>query len=587
MRSHLLACLAFAAPAAALASSCQQGASRIALTMRAPQGLLDAATQVQLEVVEEGAASCAGAALSGAPPEDSVQSFNLDKGGCASGAAWCKEITLERDDTTRVFHVVARSPAGILAEGCTRATVDQDPLEVDIHIERYNPPKCCNDGIIEAGEQCDLGPAAAAPTDCFGNPGGPQCLGIIPDPVCECDCLAKEILLSSDNTVAPLLTNGPPGSKTELALAFGGPTGSALPGALRALYTDSFNASGPSDIDMRALDTQLYPIPTGAFRGQLRLPQCSNPLLMSGKLRTQKTPAIASIATDTTAAVYASDETFVGRLQIYLSPQTEAGCADVDPILVNTNTTQSAEDPDVAGGPAAAALIVWRSGVQLRARIWHTDGTFQPTADELFIGTIAAGARPRVAGYAGGWLVAYSGTGTGDTDGIFLARVTTTGQVTSTTLVNAMTAGIQDQPDVAVLDDGRSAVVWRNSDARIFFQRFDAGGTPRTNDQLEPLQQSSPPPAADPVVERAGAYFAAAWAAGGGTIWGRFLGADSGFAFNYVTGQTGDFEASHPGIVGERSRPSLAVGNFVAVGWQDVSAGHPGVFVRRLPLPED
>jgi hypothetical protein len=194
--------------------------------------LLDDATEVALRVVNAGAAECLESGhLEGTPPADQVQSFILGREGCPAGTSWCTSITLEKDGSTKIFAVTASGPGGLLAEGCATAVINQDPLEVRIQVRRYNEARCCGDGVRQAGEQCDTGAGAGS---CSGDLGEPGCVGMIEDEVCSCDCLGKEILLSIDNVDPdPPLTNGAPGTKTELALAFSGSAGGDRARALR------------------------------------------------------------------------------------------------------------------------------------------------------------------------------------------------------------------------------------------------------------------------------------------------------------------------------------------------------------------
>ena len=79
----------------------------------------------------------------------------------------------------------------------------------------------------------------------------------------------------------------------------------------------------------------------------------------------------------------------------------------------------------------------------------------------------------------------------------------------------------------------------------------------------------------------------AAWHADDGSVWARYIGGDSGFGYNFVTGQNADFRATHPAITTARTGAAVAIGGdgFGAIGWQDTSAEHPGVYVRRFPMP--
>jgi hypothetical protein len=80
-------------------------------------------------------------------------------------------------------------------------------------------------------------------------------------------------------------------------------------------------------------------------------------------------------------------------------------------------------------------------------------------------------------------------------------------------------------------------------------------------------------------------FYLAAWQSDA-SVRARFFGAASGFLYNPVDGQNGDFQAS-PAEPGARARPAVAVGgnSHVAIGWEDQSVEHTGVWVRRFPLP--
>ncbi|MBI4705488.1 MAG: hypothetical protein HY744_30710 [Deltaproteobacteria bacterium] len=586
---HLAAALPVGVVATLLGGACGSDYATIGLVLRAPQGLLDTATGVSLQVIDESKAGCAADGnVTGSPPQSAVQTFNLDKTGCAAGAAWCKQIKLDQDGSTKVFGVIASAQGQPIAQGCTSAKIDKDPLEVSIKVQRFNPPKCCDDGKLEAGEQCDTGSAGV-------------CQGIAADEVCEWDCLAKEVLLSVDDAAAPFLSNGLPGTKTELALAFTCPASPTVPNALRAVFTDSAaDATGGKDVNYRVLAKDLYPVSKGQpqlaqLDLQLRLPLCGSVTSKTGRPREQKSPAIAGVSGNRAAVVYASDEQVPTQFDIYLSAQNESGCADDAAVKVNAQRNSSAEMPDVAGGPENKALVVWQDGGEVRGRIWSADGSFVPASADISIATAAPGTRPKTAGFSGGWQVVYAGAGQGDGDGVFMKLVSVSGTVGAETRANAVTAGVQDQPDVAVLDDGKAIVVWRHA-GQIYFQRYGTDGSAHADDQGAPLQVQNTSPAETPAVAAAGSvgsFFAVVWMipAGDGTssVWGRFVGGESGFGYNSMTGQNDDFLASHPAIpTGFRRSPAVAVGGdgFVAVGWQDESPAHPGVYVRRFPLPQ-
>ena len=562
-----------------LGGACSSGVASIGLVMRAPQGLLDQATAVSLRVADSADVDCApDGSMQGTPSADTLQSFSLDHGGCSSGASWCKTITLDQDGATKVFAVTVTGAGGVTGVGCTKAAVDQDPLEVRITVHRYNAPACCGDGVVQVGEQCDTGT-------------GPNCTGMPADDVCSADCLGLEILLSIDNGGSPNLTNGPPRSKGELGLAFAGASGGELANGLRAVFTDTDAAthSTPPDINARLLTADLHgyvpPSPVSLSK-QLRLPQCSSVTTPNGPIHTQQTPAIAMVRGDLMAVVYASDQNQVTKFDVFLSAQEAVGCANNAPVQVNHDVpAQSCDHPDVARGPDGSALVAWTDGGNLRGRLVTFNAgavaAFQPADTDLGLGQATAGTA-RVAGWASGWVVVYEANGN-----VWLETVSTSGAVGVPQQVNAVNEGAQ--PDVAALSDGRLGVVWR-SGGGIYFQRFDNALQRVAGDQDGALGVWSPP-GWNPVVagtDNAGGAFAVAWAANDGTVWSRYLGGSSGFAYNGVSGQNDDFLASHPAIQGVRNQPAIAIGGngWVAIGWQDDSDGHPGVFVRRFPLPQ-
>jgi len=549
--------------------------------MKSPQGLLEGAATVELSVFAATKAKCLTTGhVTQIPAGEDTQKFTLQH-DCDPGVAWCKDIELDKDGTDKFFAVVASDANGaVIAEGCATAKIDQDPLEVGITVERFNPPGCCNDGKIQAGEQCDPGVPAA--TDCVGEAGG-QCRGITADAVCECDCLAHEIAIDRVADPAP-----PPQTKVGLSLAFC-PGGGELDKALRAAFT---NATAPTnnDVMIRDLQSDLYPIdnPVG-LAGPLHIPlMCANPSA-AGSTSNQKEPSIAPVSQTSTAVVYLNDEAVGGLFEVFLSHQTDSGCADVPPKKVNF-TKKISSKPDVAGGAPEFGLVVWTTkDSEVLGRIWKaTTDELEPQMADIPIATSATAAR--VAGSPKSWAVVYQGSGPDDGDGIFLRHVDPTGMVSAPVKVNDITDGAQDQPDVAMLPDGRAMVVW-HSGGDVYFQRFAANGKPIAGDQASPIhsdtagQQSAPAVAAPADV---GDFFVAAWENSDvGTISARYVGGTSGFLFNTVTGQNDDFVASHPNLAGVRRAPAVAVGGggFVVIGWQEDAMDRSGLYVRRFPLP--
>lgn len=546
-----------------------------------PAGLLDTATEVELRVSL--GAKC-NPATGHVIDENDSETFPLDRCGAAS---WCKSIKVEKDNAERVFHVLARSGGMPLAEGCAIAAIDKDPLDVAVKIQRFSAEPCCNDGDLQPTEQCDNGIQSA--TDCAGNaPSGGtlSCLAIMPDAVCECDCRAREIVLSIPGT-NPITTNDP-NTKSDLSLAFAGASGTPdVAGGLRAVYTDSQGVSG-NDINVRTLKANLFPIESGSLMKQLRLPvTCAAPLV-TGILRDQHSASIARVSAELSAVTFVSNKELPQQDNVLLSALGKQGCAAAEPITVNATTTVKCATPDIAGGPEGSALVVWNQGGALRGRVWNSTGALLPPASDIELGTMSKTGKPHVAGWSGGWLVV--STGSGDDD-IFMTTVNPSGAVMGAPKkVNLATDALQSQPDVAAQTDGRAIVLWQSGED-LLFQRYDASGTAHAGDQDASLLENAPPatvPAA-PAVAGNNGWFVAAWAAPDGTIWSRFIGQDSGFGYNHVDGRNGDFLASHPAVTHGRIAPAVAMSdNVVAIGWQDTSVEEPvhGMVVRSFPFPE-
>jgi hypothetical protein len=585
MHGRVLLGLLPLAPTFLLIGACGREAARIGMVMRSPQGVLDEATSVELSVFPASQAQClADGQVTSIPSGDSTQTFTLEK--CDGG--WCKEIELDQGDTQTMFAIVARGALGPVAHGCTTAVIDQDPLEVDIQVFKFNPPKCCNDGVLQAGEQCDGGEVAA--TDCSGMPAtGGQCRGVPSDAVCECDCLGKEIPVDRR---ADVVAN-PPLTRIQPSMTFAGGEGE-LANGLRVAFTNT-EGDNEKDVQVRAFRADLYPIINPPLLGDpLSIPLlCTSPL-GNGGTRSQHSPSIASVTTTSTALVYLNDEELGGFFDVFISDQNDSGCADAAPRKVNA-TDKRCSAPDVARGPEETALIVWTTSDNVvLARIWdrgNPAAPFIPAAADIEVAT--NGSLARVAGSADGWAVAYQGGGPDDGDGIFLVRVGAEGTVQAPAKVNAVTDGLQDQPDVAMLEDGRAIVTWR-SGGDVYFQRFGADGEVDQQDQASAIHAATDGEQGSAAVAASvgfGEFFAVAWEeTGPGSVRARFVGGSTGFLFNSVTGQNDDFLASHPmpGLAGNRRAPAVAIGGggFVAIGWHDEAIARSGIFVRRFPLPQ-
>lgn len=563
MRSRLLLGCSFVSAVVLGAFACGEGGSgevaSIGLIMSAPQGVLDGATDVKLSVFDADAGSCDAAGHVDAIPSTGTQTFALTQQGCPSGLSWCKTITLDKDGSSKIFAVQVSRGQDLIAEGCTTATVNQDPLEVSIQIQRATPPACCGDGKIQVSEQCDAGGLAS-------------CGGVVADEACQESCTAREIAVDRAATAAE--TYPAVGAKSALALAFAPGTGEYTDG-LRAVFNDPSNAG---DVQLRVLRSDLFSVasPLVLSSPQILQRSCggSTPITT-----TQRNASLAPVGADLLAVAYEDDfASPQARVDIRLMALDSSSCPSANPQQVNT-TLVSSSKPSIARGPGGDALIVWTNASnQLLGRIYR--GGAGLDAAEIAIATGATAAR--VAGGTDAWTIAYS-TGAG----VFTRTVSADGSVGAESRVDTPSSGTASQPSVAMFDDGRTLVAWQRA-GDIYFQRYDAAGTKIAGDQGAPLNTTLAGDQSEPTVaasKSGGDFFTIAWTSEG-SIRARFAGAASGFLYNGVTGQNADFDATDPAIAGQRSAPTLAIsGQYVVIGWEDRSAAHPGVYVRRFPFP--
>jgi hypothetical protein len=568
-------------PAAPLvAAACSEAPVPIGLVMIAPQAVQDAET-VDLFVFKAGKTQCLDNGTLSTPIAENATTFPLSKTGCDDGLAWCGEVQVERTEDPTVFAAIAKAQGQTILQGCTITPVNQDPLEVEIEMQQFLEPPCCGDGKLQPGEQCD--------------PGGLTACGEVPaDEVCFPNCTTAEVLLSTAGTVKPLLTNETR-TKSELAMAFC-PGNAQIGTALRTLFrSKDSKAAGGSDINLRVMSTDGYTIVSPQPLGlQMRLPMpCWDPYDTASP-GVEQSPAIAPVSQNATLMVYESNIKLMSSSDVFLIVHTEDVCADVPlgedpPIqLSKTESTPGATQPDVARGPEGQALIVWNQKGQVVGRLWK-EGVLTPdlAAAPLTIGT---GSKPKVAGNADGWVVVYQAGSEGSED-ILKRSVKLDSTLGGEETVNGNPGGAQTSPDVAMLDNGTHVVVWE-SGGDIFFQRFTADGRV-SGDQDAPLNDDK---TEDPAIVQAspavgapgtgGRFFAAAWENSDGTVSARYLGDTSGFLFNSHDGRSNAFPASHLGITGERHKPAVAIGTHVVFGWQDDSDVHPGMYIRRFPLPK-
>ncbi|NUP05016.1 MAG: hypothetical protein HOW73_03030 [Polyangiaceae bacterium] len=537
--------------------ACQSApASGIGLSMSVPQGVLDDASSLTLYVFPAEGRSCESDGSASELPDDAL-TFPLSKSGCEGGATWCGEITLDQDDAQQIFHVQAKDSSGLLAQGCTTAVVDRDPLEVNIKVVRFVEPSCCGDATLQAGELCD-------------NGGDDSCGGTTEDAVCASDCTTRAVWVDDTGSGGP--TNNGQG---DLSIAFT-PGEGQLDGGLRAAWNF---ADGGQDIGLRVLQSNLNPIDDPAreplFVAHRVYFRCSGTDQVV--LRSQKSPSVAPQGSGAVLA-YLSEEEQALRFDARVLTMNSDGCTDQLESLIVSNATATVDDIDVATGPNDTALIVWQQSGRIFGRTYA--GT---TLGGETITISTDGTAPRVTGSSDGWVVVYQGPGGGDTDGILMNRIDSSLNVSDVVLVNGETAGVQDQADVAMVSDGSVGVVYR-SGGDVFLQRLSASDEPNGEDRGGPIHVDADGEQGEPSIAASASndFFIVAWESGS-EVRARFAGKSTGFLFNNVTGQNDDFSATSSSSAPKK--PAVASGEFVAIGWQDLASATPGIFVRRFPLP--
>ena len=174
---------------------------------------------------------------------------------------------------------------------------------------------------------------------------------------------------------------------------------------------------------------------------------------------------------------------------------TSAGAPTGAEFVVNTTTSGSQTEPDVAIDGTGAALVVWQSdhtgNLEIRGRTYDAAGT--AAGNEVALNSTTADDQqlPSVAGSAGGgFVVVWQGYGQdGPAQGIIARRFASSGSPLGAEVVaNGWTSGDQVSPDVGQAADGSFVVAWEdttNQDgmgSSIRARRFSSAGVPLSGD---------------------------------------------------------------------------------------------------------
>ncbi len=257
---------------------------------------------------------------------------------------------------------------------------------------------------------------------------------------------------------------------------------------------------------------------------------------------------------------------------------------------------------DTAQGTRYIGVIVDGSNLVPEIDEWNNTASqaitvqlpFSPVGVETGVNTTTLNAQsaPAIAMRAtGDYVIAWSGDGPGDPDGVFFQRYNAQGQAQGVeTRANTTTSGAQTLAALATnKTSGDFVVVWAGNGAAdadgIYFQRYDASGNPQGGETLANGTttglQTNPTVGMDD-----SGNFVIAWRTGSPyTIYARRF-SNSGAAMG------GEFRVdtpTYPGDAGNQDYPSVSMngsGSFV-VAWQsaleeNVSANLDGVYFQRF-----
>ncbi len=174
------------------------------------------------------------------------------------------------------------------------------------------------------------------------------------------------------------------------------------------------------------------------------------------------------------------------------APVTEGAETPVNTYTTNVQTTQQgfASAESVAMDASGNYVVVWESVGQdgdlsgTYAQLYNADGTTNGAEFRVNITTTGNQREPTVAmDDAGNFVVVWTGNGVGDSAGIFYRRYDAAGNALDATdqLVNTTTNSTQRSPAVAMDGNGDFVIAWSGEgsgdDDGVFYRRYDASGT--------------------------------------------------------------------------------------------------------------
>ena len=170
---------------------------------------------------------------------------------------------------------------------------------------------------------------------------------------------------------------------------------------------------------------------------------------------------------------------------IYARRYNAAGTALGTEFRVNTTSNGNQDDPSIAMASDGHFVIAWggkgssdSNGVY--ARRYNAAGTAQGSEFQVSVTENGNQDDPRIAMSASGlFVIAWSGQGSGDSNGVYARRYNTVGTAQGGEFrVNSFTSGSQRYPFPGMDADGNFVIAWEsNSPDGIRAQRYNASGT--------------------------------------------------------------------------------------------------------------
>ncbi len=545
----------------------------ISPTIVFPQGLLDNVSKLHLQVFDAGGVGCdtSKGVLTGSG--GAIATKDLASSGCPGAAKFCGDVQVDKSDTPRIFLAQAFTAGNTttpIASGCTKQTVSQDTLQVQIKMLRFAPPATCG-GVVSKlpAVQCDP-PGDAA------------------DTVCDPTCQTRELFLSAGDGATTS------SARAKVRPSFVWPAGTGAAGHFVAFFGDK-SPGTRTQVSMRVMaddmhttgdlgvgvQTQSYFLPnngTGSFPPPGEANSQNNPsaVFLNG---------LYYVAFDNNAAGPSAINlrTLDSPVKSKQGPGSPAKVSDPGAAMLQ---------PSMAASGDGKLFVAWQSNGSILGRTVD--------ASSLALGTqqtLGTGQNVVVAGMPTGWVIAYESGSDVKTQVVDGAGAGKGEQKVN----DATHSGPQQHPGIGSLPDGRFAIDWIDSGAPggagVFVQRFGADAKPSAKDQavrINSTQGDQSSTAMSGSSAAVGGFFTAAWVDNAtGHVRARFLGGSAGFGFNSVSGQNDDFQVSQADGRA-RSNPVIAVGGAgpaLVIGWQDdtttlTDPNFPGIWARRFPLPQ-